>query len=307
MISITDAWDSAISDHKKYVLDIVKKKLEIPVGEAGYVKCGYLRDFVEKNKDVIACGKPITLKGLVQDYEGLKARLGGPRIDLFKFEARQIFNYKNFANKKVRLWCAYFLCMSSSYKICPYCNQNYAFTLAADDGEFRPTLDHFYSKSEYPFLAISLYNLIPSCYTCNSNLKGAKNFFDDPHLHPFEANSDLEFRVKGKGGVDINRLIGDEHLFCTSGEVRPVEVDDDAKNNSIKTFLLNDRFEFNESDFLQFAYYRKQLTSERVKEIEGILKIPTNASSLLRFEPKNHKNTIHGKIYFDIFNQFRPD
>lgn len=27
--------------------------------------------------------------------------------------------------------------------------------------------DHFYDKSDYPYLSMSLYNLIPSCSSCN--------------------------------------------------------------------------------------------------------------------------------------------
>jgi hypothetical protein len=33
--------------------------------------------------------------------------------------------------------------------------------------ELMPEIDHFYPKDKYPFLAVSFFNLIPSCLTCN--------------------------------------------------------------------------------------------------------------------------------------------
>ncbi|MCQ2959994.1 MAG: hypothetical protein MJ198_07390 [Bacteroidales bacterium] len=53
-------------------------------------------------------------------------------------------------------------------KICPYCNMQY--TLVADENSSslaKFQFDHFFSKQEYPWLSMSLYNLIPSCAECN--------------------------------------------------------------------------------------------------------------------------------------------
>lgn len=51
-------------------------------------------------------------------------------------------------------------------KSCPYCNRTYIFTLSKNK-ELKPEIDHFYPKSLYPIAALSFYNLIPSCPTCN--------------------------------------------------------------------------------------------------------------------------------------------
>lgn len=62
---------------------------------------------------------------------------------------------------------------------CIYCNRNYIYSLKKRD-KIKPQIDHFYPKSKYPFLAVSFYNLIPACQTCNGiEVKGEK----DP-LHP---------------------------------------------------------------------------------------------------------------------------
>lgn len=40
--------------------------------------------------------------------------------------------------------------------------------------------NHFYDKGTYPYLALSFYNLIPSCSTCNSSkVKGNANTFEN--------------------------------------------------------------------------------------------------------------------------------
>ncbi|MCP1996112.1 HNH endonuclease [Flavobacterium sp. HSC-61S13] len=49
---------------------------------------------------------------------------------------------------------------------CPYCNRNYIYYISRSK-EIKPQIDHFFPQSKYPFLAMSFYNLIPSCQTCN--------------------------------------------------------------------------------------------------------------------------------------------
>ena len=70
---------------------------------------------------------------------------------------------------------------------CPYCNRNFIHTVIDDDADevIRPTFDHFFSQVDHPFLSLSFYNLIPSCYHCNSNLKGEVEMTLDTHIHPY--------------------------------------------------------------------------------------------------------------------------
>lgn len=49
---------------------------------------------------------------------------------------------------------------------CPYCNRSYIYYLSKA-GKIKPQIDHFYPTNIYPFLALTFYNLIPSCQTCN--------------------------------------------------------------------------------------------------------------------------------------------
>ena len=92
---------------------------------------------------------------------------------------------------------------------CPYCNRNYTSILKLSPNKEQaskfkylknepivkkkyilPSFDHYLPKSKYPYLALTLWNLIPTCEYCNSKLKHDKptlivnsNSFDC--LHPY--------------------------------------------------------------------------------------------------------------------------
>lgn len=79
---------------------------------------------------------------------------------IFKYGA---LNYKKSCQKEST---AYWLQRQLGVKVCPYCNRMYTTTLFGED-KIRPDFDHFYPESKYPYLAVSLFNLIPSCSMCN--------------------------------------------------------------------------------------------------------------------------------------------
>ena len=61
-------------------------------------------------------------------------------------------------------------------KVCPYCNRNYIFNFKKkNEKEATAQLDHFIDKGTYPYLSLCLYNLVPSCGTCNQR-KSKKMF-----------------------------------------------------------------------------------------------------------------------------------
>jgi len=112
-----------------------------------------------------------------------------------------VFDYKSFTKKKDGKF-AYKFTENLDINVCVYCNRQYTFTLDGMDGKCRPTLDHFLDKSKHPYFALSFYNLIPSCYTCNSSLKNQKKFTFEDNLHPF---SHSMFEVLDFS-IDINNV-----------------------------------------------------------------------------------------------------
>ena len=105
-----------------------------------------------------------------------------------------ILSYEDF-HKRV----AYDIAASLGVNTCPYCNRIYINTILESKKKeiIRPLFDHFFPHSKHPFLALSFYNLIPSCYYCNSSLKTATSISYDTHIHPFLEGygNDCVFRV----------------------------------------------------------------------------------------------------------------
>lgn len=85
-----------------------------------------------------------------------------------------VFDYDKFIVKDRDV--AYTIAQIIGQNTCVYCNRHYVFTVDDENNNHitRPEFDHYLLKSKYPFFALSLYNLIPSCHICNSNCKGTK-------------------------------------------------------------------------------------------------------------------------------------
>lgn len=90
-------------------------------------------------------------------------------------------------------WGPYQLVLSLNIPVCPYCNRQYISTLHTKSGKTRADLDHFSPKSKYPYLALSFYNLIPSCKVCNSSFKRNKDFTYTHNLNPYEGGFEQNY------------------------------------------------------------------------------------------------------------------
>ncbi len=80
--------------------------------------------------------------------------------------------------------------------VCPYCNRNYIFNFSKNNKEQATAqLDHFFDKQSYPYLAVSLYNLVPSCGTCNQRKSSKNENIFYPYNESF--NDNAKFVYKG--------------------------------------------------------------------------------------------------------------
>lgn len=107
--------------------------------------------------------------------------------DLKKF-INKVIDYSLFGNY------AYEIAKELNVNTCPYCNRNYINTVIDKKGNqiIRPTFDHFFPQSKHPFLALSFYNLVPSCYYCNSSTKNAATISINTHIHPYKEGFDKD-------------------------------------------------------------------------------------------------------------------
>lgn len=98
------------------------------------------------------------------------------------------FDYDTFSKyrKKRGKWYAAILMKEAlkHLKYCPYCNADMVYAMDTRGKIARSAFDHFFPAGRYPFLALSLYNLIPSCHRCNSSFKNALYKEPQASFHP---------------------------------------------------------------------------------------------------------------------------
>ena len=189
---------------------------------------------------------------------------------------------------------------SIGFKTCPYCNRSYIYTIK--DGNINPQLDHFYPKSLYPLLAVSLYNLIPSCAVCNSaGAKGSKDTLNkdtikSPYLMKHE---DFHFNYK---------LLSPEIVKGKySGESIDIYFDkcDNKFNNTI--FHLSSLYKKHDDHIVDMLYKRQFVyTDNHLKTLKKISAGKVSKSELNRFIVGAYvnKNDYHrrplSKLYTEI-------
>lgn len=124
---------------------------------------------------------------------------------------KKVFDYDWFIDKCINRYDAYRLANTLDVITCTYCNRNYTNTVITKDGEklIRPQFDHFFDKDSNPLLALSFYNLIPSCSLCNTNIKHGKKFELSSHIHPYldniinDFNFNYDYTNTTKNGLKI--------------------------------------------------------------------------------------------------------
>ncbi|WP_052444694.1 hypothetical protein [Flammeovirga sp. OC4] len=126
-------------------------------------------------------------------------------IDDINKELEKLINYETwFKNKEPSYqYSPYHLAKKLDRRTCTYCNRLFTSTITEHGDKkvskvTRPQFDHWFPKSKHPLLALSFYNLIPSCSVCNSNIKGSIDMDLDIHHHPYysEFCNDFGFSIK---------------------------------------------------------------------------------------------------------------
>lgn len=100
-------------------------------------------------------------------------------------------------------WSAWHYVLALRVGVCCYCNAGEVFAIEISRNDppttlseveqcrrRRSALDHYWGHAQYPFLGISLCNLIPACTRCNTNFKGDKPYDMKTYLHPYADDFD---------------------------------------------------------------------------------------------------------------------
>ena len=184
---------------------------------------------------------------------------------------RKIFDYDNWlSNGKYN---AYHLAEKLDIPTCPYCNRMYTKTVTGEAGEkvIRPEFDHWFPKSQYPLLALSFYNLIPSCHICNSNLKGKIKPDLKYHFHPYNPinnfNPIFSYELKDyDDSYKIKIKIGIRREF----------------EESLKIFELENIYQAHEDEVKDLIKIRQAYSDKYIEILNKSLKINLSKEEVYR-------------------------
>ncbi|MEN2412155.1 hypothetical protein [Flavobacterium mesophilum] len=167
----------------------------------------------------------------------------------------RIFDYKKFCSKDVAGYSAYDLAHKLDICTCTYCNRLYTKTVVKPHKITRPEFDHWFAKSRYPLLAISFFNLIPSCNTCNSTIKGSCEMKIRTHLHPYLDKPEFKFsyynRTYGTYGFEIKSVPGTK------------------SHRSIEAFKLKDIYEMHEDEIIDLTKIKTAYSESYLSILAG--------------------------------------
>lgn len=149
---------------------------------------------------------------------------------------------------------------------CYYCNIDFINTFKkGNETKNAFTLDHVLEKADYPFLALSLYNLVPSCYVCNSKVKDSKISF--ANFSPTNKDFDFDERVKFKSFItNLDLQIEKEQNFY----IKLIENYSNKYDKYIESLNLNNRYDYHKYKVLEMIQKRKEYPDSRIKELSKL-------------------------------------
>ncbi len=279
MIKITRAFNTIAENHRNKILStfdienkLAEKILITSNSEKDFYQ--YLKDningILENNIDYL---KETIVSGInrilgdnffcLRDPDDEREKVNKDKIE----EVSKIFNYTSFSKFRTTRYNAYDLLAELKINVCPYCNRQYINTVRPSSpvGGTRATLDHFLVKSDYPYLGLSFWNLVPSCYSCNSQLRGTRDIGLHPYVKGFEKILHFYTEIK-----DITQFIGNSKKYfeLILKEYKDIKPDINDYNNAIKNekvFRLNDIYQTHKDyvrEMIQKAIIYNEVYSE---------------------------------------------
>ncbi|MCG3659467.1 hypothetical protein [Aliarcobacter butzleri] len=194
---------------------------------------------------------------------------------------QNLFKYKDKYQNSV---LTPFFTENFNFRTCFYCNKDFITNFNTDKEVSTFQLDHFYDKGTYPYLALSFYNLIPSCPTCNSSkVKGTYNTFtrddrmkefkNETCIAPNDKNFDFHQKVKFKLFLDDSC----KNLHIKSKDDIDITLKEnysDMYDKYIEIFKLNERYKAHKDIVFEMIQKAELYPESRLKELENLTGIP---------------------------------
>lgn len=212
----------------------------------------------------------------------------------------ECFNYDWFSNQVE--WGAYALVQAYNLRTCPYCQANHVNLHIEKKRQrkslptfrLRPPLDHYLPKALYPYLSVSISNLIPCCTQCNSGVKTSGDTLNKEIPHPLDSTRvSVNFSIRGTIRNSIHGAIKASDILLSLTGV------DQTSNNHLEAFQLQDRY----------RWYRHEIKDlidrhDEHKELdENIRSVVCREKFVLGFFERNAEERSLGLCLRDIYRE----
>jgi hypothetical protein len=238
------------------------------------------------------------IKELIRDNEFILAQRNSGLVNFKQY--KDIFEnlYKEQLSGKEKLKKQFFN-IFEDLNVCPYGNRNFINpiykenSVGADNKNQSPDIEHFFPKSIYPFLSLSISNLLPSCAFCNK-IKSDVDTFRENCLSPYEIkNNDFRFDFT----LNTNQ-VKEVKLICKNKDYKNSEILHlESLYNEVHSKYINDIFD----DVLKYPRTYKDSLKKEFKLTESDYK------ELFRnyYDEKDFNKQPLSKMTKDLYNQIK--
>ncbi len=176
-------------------------------------------------------------------------------------------------------------------------SENQIRTLIFPNSKNHFTLDHVLPQSAYKYYSLCLYNLVPSCYSCNAKFKKAIPFSVNNELNrvsptsvTYTLHQDVEFQIFFEGKL---KNITNSSEFILQKKI----IDNPTHINAYwQMFKLSGRYKFHKELVLDMIKNKVKYSESKIAELSNQTGMPQNEI----------KKMIFGKELFDTDIQDQP-
>jgi len=180
--------------------------------------------------------------------------------------------------------------------ICPYCYRSYIKVVDEEKGpkSITPDIDHFYPKSRYPFLAVTLSNLVPSCLFCNQRAKNDEDFYKASIYPPHKIFDDIEFDYD----VYLNKIYIKNYKKLISNKKYKMHLD---------TFLIQETYathtEILKNIINKHKKYKQSKIQDLAKHTIGLSTSEIKKTVFYEYEFMNKRRELLYKLKKDLYEK----
>ena len=242
---------------------------------------------------------------IAKEYKDLMDAVGtDARRNAIKAQLKDVFKYDDYYQSH-RI-APFFREHAEEMKLhtCHYCNMAYINTFDfVDDSNGTKRrmshfdLDHVLEKADYPILALSLFNLVPSCPICNERMKRDKALAKSqkllkkfsPTSGTFHFDCNVSMELMPVGGI-VKRP------FLKNRDAYELDFDchlDRSYQKYIKMFRLKERYNYHKAEALRLKDLKMRYPATNVSSIASMLGLTFDEVNEdifgLRFAKEEHR------------------